>query len=188
MPGAFGKAGSSTIWHVDEVFISIRGQRRYLWRAVGQDGGILDVLVTCLRDAGAANRFFRKLLKCQGSPSRLITDRVGSYGATSSRGWPMRYPPNRAVRQLQGRGVPPAREGEGAPNETIQIRGASSALSLGSQSDSESVPRDTPLFQSDPLLPASRTRLHRVEGRDVCALGVEPSDNVKSRLVIDTGN
>ena len=45
------------IWYVDEVFISIRGQRHYLWRAVDQDGDMIDVLVTRRRDRRAAKRF-----------------------------------------------------------------------------------------------------------------------------------
>jgi putative transposase len=49
-------------WHLDEVFIKIRGKTHYLWRAVDQDGNVLDVLVTSHRDAKAATRFFRKLL------------------------------------------------------------------------------------------------------------------------------
>lgn len=58
------------IWHVDEVFITIRGQRHYLWRAVDQDGDVLDILVTSHRDKRAAKRFFRKVLKHQaGHPS-----------------------------------------------------------------------------------------------------------------------
>ena len=69
------------MWHLDEVFISIRGQRHYLWRAVDQDGDVLDILVQRRRDGRAAELFFRKLLKGQGSePRRLITDKLGSYG------------------------------------------------------------------------------------------------------------
>jgi len=55
------------MWHLDEVFISIRGQRHYLWRAVDQDGDVLDILVKRRRDGRAAKVFFRKLLKRQGS-------------------------------------------------------------------------------------------------------------------------
>lgn len=70
------------IWHVDEVFLSICGERRYLWRAVDQDGDVLDSLVTRRRDARAARRFFRKLWKGQGrSPSQLVTDKLRSYVA-----------------------------------------------------------------------------------------------------------
>jgi putative transposase len=50
-------------WHLDEVFLTINGQRQYLWRAVDQDGNVLDILVTSRRDTKAATRFFRKLLK-----------------------------------------------------------------------------------------------------------------------------
>ena len=54
-------------WHVDEVFIKIRGKNHYLWRAVDQQGTVLDILVTPRRDTRAATRFFRKLLKVWGS-------------------------------------------------------------------------------------------------------------------------
>ena len=48
-------------WHLDEVFLSSNGQRHYLWRAVDQDGDVLDILVQPHRDQRAAERFFRKL-------------------------------------------------------------------------------------------------------------------------------
>ena len=50
-------------WHLDEVFVGINGRLRYLWRAVDQHGNVLDVLVQSRRNAVAAKRFFRKLLK-----------------------------------------------------------------------------------------------------------------------------
>ena len=50
-------------WHLDEVFIRIRGKIQYLWRAVDQEGNVLDTLVQSRRNAKAAKRFFRKLLK-----------------------------------------------------------------------------------------------------------------------------
>ena len=69
------------VWHLDEVFVKIRGERHYLWRAVDQDGDVIDILVQRYRNAGAAKRFFRKLLKGQGSPPwRLVTDKLRSYG------------------------------------------------------------------------------------------------------------
>jgi putative transposase len=69
-------------WHLDEVFLSINGQRQYLWRAVDQDGHVLDILVQGRRDKVAAKRFFRKLLKgCQYVPRVIITDKLASYGA-----------------------------------------------------------------------------------------------------------
>ena len=53
------------IWHLDEVFGTIQGRRHYLWRAVDQDGDVLDILVQSRRDCRAATRFFRKLLQGQ---------------------------------------------------------------------------------------------------------------------------
>ncbi len=70
------------VWHLDEVFVKIRGERHYLWRAVDQDGDLIDRLVQRNRNARAAKRFFRKLLKGQGSaPWLLVTDKLKSYDA-----------------------------------------------------------------------------------------------------------
>jgi len=70
------------VWHLDEVFVKIRGERHYLWRAVDQDGDVIDILVQRYRNSRAAKRFFRKLLKGQGStPWKLVTDRLRSYSA-----------------------------------------------------------------------------------------------------------
>jgi len=69
-------------WHLDEVFITINGQTHYLWRAVDQDGNILDILVQRRRDKAAAKKFFRKLLKgLQYVPRVIISDKLASYGA-----------------------------------------------------------------------------------------------------------
>jgi putative transposase len=69
-------------WHLDEVFITINKKRHYLWRAVDQDGNVLDILVQRRRDKQAAKKFFRKLLKgCQYVPRVIITDKLKSYGA-----------------------------------------------------------------------------------------------------------
>ena len=68
-------------WHLDEVFVRIQGELHYLWRAVDQDGIVLDVLVQTRRNAGAAKRFFKRLLKgLQYVPRVLITDKLKSYG------------------------------------------------------------------------------------------------------------
>ena len=70
------------IWHLDEVFIRINGQQQYLWRAVDQDGDVIDILVQPHRDRRAAERFFRRLLRGQGKePFRIITDKLRSYSA-----------------------------------------------------------------------------------------------------------
>ena len=70
------------IWHLDEVFVTIRGKRQYLWRAVDQDGDLIDIFVQPRRNRRAAEKFFRKLLKGQGcGPNRLVTDKLRSYAA-----------------------------------------------------------------------------------------------------------
>ncbi|SMF62008.1 Transposase (or an inactivated derivative) [Xaviernesmea oryzae] len=70
-------------WHLDEaVIITIRGKKYWLWRAVDQDGFVLDVLVQSRRDTKAVKRLMRKLLKGQASAPRvMITDKLRSYGA-----------------------------------------------------------------------------------------------------------
>ena len=69
-------------WHLDEVFIRIRGKVHYLWRAVDQHGTVLDVLVQSRRSAKAAKRFFKKLLKgLRYVPRVIVTDKLPSYGA-----------------------------------------------------------------------------------------------------------
>src|ERR1700748_340010 len=69
-------------WHLDEVAIKIAGKKHWLWRAVDQDGIVLDILVQSRRDKRAAKRLLRKLLKKQRrSPRVLITDKLASYGA-----------------------------------------------------------------------------------------------------------
>ncbi|GAB2456224.1 IS6 family transposase [Streptomyces incanus] len=69
-------------WHLDEVFIKINGERKYLWRAVDQNGNVLDILVQNRRDKAAARRFFRRLLKGIGAvPRVIVTDKLRSYSA-----------------------------------------------------------------------------------------------------------
>ena len=69
-------------WFLDEVFVKIRGELHYLWRAVDQDGDNIDILVQKRRNKKAAIRFYRKLLKGQKfSPIRVTTDKLKSYAA-----------------------------------------------------------------------------------------------------------
>ena len=91
------------IWFLDEVFVKINGQRLYLWRAVDQDGDVIDMLLQPRRDGRAARRFFRKLLKSQRrKPFRLVTDKLGSYRVAHREIMPLvthdtnRYANNRA--------------------------------------------------------------------------------------------
>jgi IS1 family transposase len=78
-----GRLGNS--WYLDEVFIRINGQQHYLWRAVDQDGDVIDILVQPRRDQRGAERFFRRLLRSQGKqPFRIITDKLRSYSVGHS--------------------------------------------------------------------------------------------------------
>src|ERR671916_2584240 len=69
-------------WHLDEAVIKIAGVTHWLWRAVGQAGMVLDVLVQSRRDKRTAKRLLRKLLRRQcRTPRVMVTDKLGSYGA-----------------------------------------------------------------------------------------------------------
>ena len=69
-------------WHLDEMVIIIRRNRYWLWRAVDNEGEVLDFLVQSRRDAKAPRKLMRKLLKKQGfAPSRVVTDKLRSYPA-----------------------------------------------------------------------------------------------------------
>ena len=85
------------------MLITIRGERHYLWRAVDQDGDVMDILVTKQRDRQAAKRFFRKALKHQGQALwQLVTDKLRTYRAAHREVFPSvvhrtgRYENNRA--------------------------------------------------------------------------------------------
>ncbi|MFE7113654.1 IS6 family transposase [Streptomyces sp. NPDC057600] len=69
-------------WHLDEVFVKINGEQKYLWRAVDQDGNVLDILLQSRWDKAAAGRFFRRLMKkTRTVPRVVVTDKLRSYGA-----------------------------------------------------------------------------------------------------------
>ncbi len=75
------RAFSNWRWHVDELFVRINGERRYLWRAVDHEGEVLEAVVTKRRDKSAALKLLRKLMKRYGRPKAIVTDRLPSYGA-----------------------------------------------------------------------------------------------------------
>lgn len=69
-------------WHLDEVVLTIRGKKYFLWRAVDQYGNVLDILVQSRRNKQAAKKFFRQLLKgLKYVPRVIVTDKLASYGA-----------------------------------------------------------------------------------------------------------
>src|SRR6516164_8353352 len=89
-------------WHLDEVFIRIRGVLHYLWRAVDQNGVVLDLLVQNRRNGAAAKHFFKSLLHgLEYKPRRLITDGLRSYGVAQRAVFP--DVPHRTSRYLNNR-------------------------------------------------------------------------------------
>jgi putative transposase len=65
-------------WRMDETYIRVRGQWKYLYRAVDTDGQTIDFLLTAKRDAAAALRFFRKAIRHHGEPEMVTIDKSGS--------------------------------------------------------------------------------------------------------------
>jgi putative transposase len=73
--------GYGGTFFIDEVFVKIQGQRYYLWRALDQDGEVVDVFLQKRRDGKAAKRFFKRLLnKHKDEPRKIVTDKLRSYG------------------------------------------------------------------------------------------------------------
>src|ERR1700739_201656 len=68
-------------WRLDEVYVKINGEMRYLWRAVDHEGEVLESFVTKDRDKAAARKFIKKAMKRHGRPRAIVTDGLRSYGA-----------------------------------------------------------------------------------------------------------
>ena len=69
--------GYGDTFYLDEVFVKIRGQQHYLWRAVDQDGEVVDVFLQRRRDGSAARKFFKRLLRSHGQePRKIVTDKL----------------------------------------------------------------------------------------------------------------
>ena len=128
-------------WYLDELFVTIQGRRQYLWRAVDEDGDVIDILVQSRRNRRAAERFFRKLLKSQGrEPRRLITDKLRSYSAALRTVMPSvvhctgQYANNRA--EVSHQPDPAAR----APDAPLQVRRPRAAVRVRARPGAESLP------------------------------------------------
>jgi len=73
--------GFGDTFYIDEVFVKINGKQNYLWRAIDQDGEVVDVYLQAKRDGTAAKRFFKRLIRSnQGEPRKIVTDKLRSYG------------------------------------------------------------------------------------------------------------
>ena len=69
------------VWRLDEVYVKINGEMRYLWRAVDHEGEGLESFVTKASDKAAALKFIKKAMKRHGRPQAIATDSLRSYGA-----------------------------------------------------------------------------------------------------------
>ena len=75
-----GHTGYGDTFYIDEVFVKINGKQHYLWRAIDQEGEVIDVFLQSCRDGSAAKRFFKRLLRRQGgAPRQIVTDKLRSY-------------------------------------------------------------------------------------------------------------
>ncbi len=73
--------GFGDTFFIDEVFVKIEGKQHYFWRAVDQDGEVIDVFLQLRRDGSAVKRYFKRLIKSNGGkPGRIVTDKLRSYG------------------------------------------------------------------------------------------------------------
>ncbi len=68
-------------WHLDEVFVKVNGKLCYLWRAVDHEGEVLESVVTAKRDKAAALKLLKRIMKRDGRPRKIVTDRLRAYSA-----------------------------------------------------------------------------------------------------------
>lgn len=72
------KRPTANSWRIDETYIKVKGRWTYIYRAVGRGGNTLDILLSERRDLAAARRFFKRAIKVNGVPERVITDKSGA--------------------------------------------------------------------------------------------------------------
>jgi transposase-like protein len=139
-------------WHLDEMAVLIGGKQFWLWRAVDDEGEVLDLLVQRRRDKKAAVKLMRKLLKKQGlAPDVLVTDKLRSYGAARRR-WDYRLATNRGCARTIGPRI-----------RISRCDGASARCSASNRQDQPSasspltLPSITLLMSSAILHPAPRS-------------------------------
>jgi len=178
-----GRLGDT--WHLDELFVNIQGRLQYLWRAVDQDGDVIDILVQPRRDRRAAERFFRKLLKGQGrAPRRLITDKLRSYSAAHGLVILCRSQ-HEAVREQSSGSLSSTNPPTRATDAGVQIHRSRATILVGTRHRSESLSRGpppatgcSPPCVENPLLPC-------VERSDVRVLkSRSPTSKGSSRTIL----
>ncbi len=175
-------------WHLDEVFLKINGQTYYLWRAVDQEGNVLDVLVQSRRNAAAAKRLMRKLMKkLQCVPRVLITDKLPSYGVAHRELMRERGASQEYVPEQPGGELAPTDAAERTSDATLQVARISPTFSLRLQPDLTTLPTPaaSPGSSSLPAGDAS-TSPHVAGGDPDGGCGVNGGEQ-KSHLPAGTG-
>ena len=162
-----GRLGDT--WHLDEVFIKIQGERQYLWRAVDQDGDVIDILVQPRRDQKAAKRFFRKLLKGQGRPPwQLVTDKLRSYSAAHREVMPsVVHDTDQYRNNLAEVSHEPTRQRERQMRK-FKAPGAGATILDRAWTRAKSLSRRTAFVASASSSGATRPRFHRLAGGNLC--------------------
>ena len=161
-------------WHLDEVFIRIRGVLHYLWRAVDQHGVVLDILVQDRRNGAAAKRFFKHLLHgLQYKPRRLVTDGLRSYSVAQRAILPdVRH----QVLEQSSREFASTHSTTRATDAEVQISQPGTAVPVGARDDLRSFPAAAPSHGRRRLSTRSRKGVP-----DLATGDLRPSSSVMAR-------
>jgi len=161
------------------MFIKINGKDHYLWRAVDQDGNVLDILVQSRRNKKAAKKFFRKLLKgLQYVPRMIITDKLKSYGAAKAEIMPgVEHRQHKRLNNRAENSHQPTRVGEKVMRR-FKSAGHAIALPHGLRDHLKPLPT-TQTFIDSRAIPSR-------DADEICDLGrgeLRPDSSVKSRII-----
>ena len=131
-------------WHLDEMAVVIGGRQFWLWRAVDDEGEVLDLLVQRRRDARAAARLMRKLLKKQGfAPALLVTDKLRSYAAAKTQ-LRLSVRHERGLRKQSGREFTSSGSSTRAEDAAVQIARIGATVPVRSRLRPKHLQRPTP--------------------------------------------
>ena len=160
-----GRLGDT--WFLDEVFVTINGQRQYLWRAVDQDGDLIDILVQPRRDGRAAQRFLSSTLTKPAT--RTVSSRhrqAGQLPCCSSQPHAFGQPRHGPLRKQSRRSLPSTHATAGAADARLQITRPRSAFLACPRSRAESVSSGATPVEGGSSSTASSPISHCVEGGD----------------------
>ncbi len=163
-----GRRSSHWRWHLDEVFVKIYGGTHYVWRAVDQEGEVLESFVTSTRDRKAALKFQKKSLKRHGPADEIMTEKLCSYGAAlrdlgiGDRQTTGRWENNRAENSHQ-----PFRRRERSMSRFRRMRGLQKSAAV--RASVHNFFNSERTISSRPNFKANRTAA-RAEWRGLCAV------------------